>query len=146
MARSHRLSQQQYTDLLEFRTALRTFERWSADQARRQGLTPAQHQLLLAVKGHPDRRGPTVSDVAGYLHVRHHSAVELIDRAVEAGLVERRRDEMDGRVVRLQATQAAEGRLGALAELHLEELLRLTPILDHLAEPYLGAGQRQGAD
>lgn len=139
MARSHRLSQQQYTDLLEFRTALRTFERWSADQARRQGLTPAQHQLLLAVKGHPDRRGPTVSDVAGYLNVRHHSAVELIDRAVEAGLVQRRRDEQDGRVVRLQTTRAAEGRFAALAELHLEELLRLTPILEHLAAPYRSA-------
>ncbi|HEY7857983.1 MAG TPA: MarR family transcriptional regulator [Candidatus Nanopelagicales bacterium] len=136
MARSHRLSQQQYTDLLEFRTALRTFERWSADQARHQGLTPAQHQLLLAVKGHPDRRGPTVGEVASYLHVRHHSAVELIDRTVEAGFVERRRVDEDGRVVRLRLTRAAEGRFAALAELHLGELLRLTPILDHLAEPY----------
>ena len=136
MARHRRLSQLQYTDLLEFRTALRTFERWSADQARLQGLTPAQHQLLLVVKGHPDLRGPTISDVAAYLHVRHHSAVELIDRTVEAGLVERRRVDEDGRVVRLRLTPAAEGRFAALAELHLEELLRLTPILEHLAEPY----------
>lgn len=131
-----RLTQRQYTDLLEFRTTLRMFERWSADQARQEGLTAAQHQLLLAVKGHPDRRGPTVSDVAGYMYVRHHSAVELIDRAAEAGLVERLRDEGDGRVVRLALTPEGSARLRALSEMHLEELLRLTPILEHLAEPY----------
>src|ERR1700753_3588503 len=96
------------TSLLEFRTALRRFERWSEDQARRVGLTPAQHQLLLAVKGHPDDRGPTIGEVADYLAVRHHSAVGLIDRTVDAGLIARVRDSDDSRAVRLALTPTGE--------------------------------------
>ena len=81
------LDHAEYERLLRFRTGLRRFLRWSAEQAARVGLTPAQHQLLLAVRGHPDPRGPTVGEVAGYLLLRHHSAVELIDRAQAAGLL-----------------------------------------------------------
>ncbi|HEY4454462.1 MAG TPA: MarR family winged helix-turn-helix transcriptional regulator [Pseudonocardiaceae bacterium] len=121
-------------NLLEFRAALRRFERWSEAQARQVGLTPAQHQLLLAVKGHPDRRGPTIREVAGYLGVQHHSAVGLADRAVDAGLVVRARDADDARLVRLALTALGEQRIGQLSELHLAELVRLTPLLEHLAE------------
>jgi hypothetical protein len=93
-----------YAALLAFRTALRQFNRWSETQARAVGLTHAQHQLLLAVKGHPDDRGPTIGEVASYLLLRHHSAVELINRAQAGGFVERHRDDADARVVRLQLT------------------------------------------
>jgi MarR family len=48
------------------------------------GITPARHQLLLSIRGHRDPRGPTIGEVAGYLLVRHHGAVERIDRAVAA--------------------------------------------------------------
>ena len=89
------LEQRDYERLLAFRTGLRRFLSWSGQQAEAAGLTPAQHQLLLAVRGHPDRRGPTVGEIAGYLLVRHHSAVELIDRAVAAGLVSRQTDSED---------------------------------------------------
>jgi DNA-binding MarR family transcriptional regulator len=130
------LSQRDYTSLLKFRTVLRRFERWSEQQARHVGLTPAQHQLLLAVKGHPDRRGPTLREVAEYLNVRHHSAVGLADRAVESGLVLRTRDAGDGRVVRITLTTLGAERIGQLSELHLAELGRLTRLLEHLpAEP-----------
>src|SRR6201999_1178094 len=117
---------------LEFRTALRKFERWSEEQARRVGLTAAQHQLLLAITGHPDDRGPTIGEVADYLIVRHHSAVGLVDRAVEAGLVVPLRDAGDSRTVRLALTGTGQDRIAALSELHLAELRRLAPILDHL--------------
>jgi DNA-binding MarR family transcriptional regulator len=126
------LTQGDYTSLLEFRTALRRFERWSEDQSRQVGLTPAQHQLLLAVKGHPDGRGPTIGEVADYLTVRHHSAVGLIDRAVAAGLVMRIRDNDDSRAVRLALTELGADRIGALSEMHLAELGRLAPALAHL--------------
>jgi len=115
-----------YTRLLMFRTRLRRFERWSADQAQAAGLTPAQHQLLLAVRGHSDSRGPTVGDVAEYLLLRHHSAGELIQRAEAAGLVTRVRDSEDQRVIRLQLTEAAAERLQSLTELHLQELERFS--------------------
>ncbi|GFG70400.1 MarR family winged helix-turn-helix transcriptional regulator [Mycolicibacter senuensis] len=115
-----------YTRLLTFRTRLRRFERWSADQAQAAGLTPAQHQLLLAIRGHADSRGPTVGDVAEYLLLRHHSAGELIQRAEAAGLVIRVRDNDDQRMIRLQLTEAAAQCLQALTELHLEELERFS--------------------
>ncbi|HEX3782700.1 MAG TPA: MarR family winged helix-turn-helix transcriptional regulator [Pseudonocardiaceae bacterium] len=126
------LSQRDYANLLEFRAALRRFDQWSEAQAREAGLTPAQHQLLLAVKGHDDPRGPTIRQLADYLGVQHHSAVGLANRAVEAGLVSRGRDAEDARLVRLTLTPLGEERIGQLSELHLAELGRLAPILGHL--------------
>src|SRR3954468_24164187 len=98
------LPQEDYEKLLGFRTALRRFLRWSEAEARAAGLTPAQHQLLLAVRGHPDPAGPTIGELSEYLVLRHHSVVELVDRAVGAGLARRRRDGDDNRVVRLRLT------------------------------------------
>ena len=128
------LDQAQYERLLRFRTGLRRFLRWSAEQAAAAGLTPAQHHLLLAVHGHPDRRGPTVGEVARYLFLRPHSAVELIDRAQAMGLVERHADADDSRAVRLRLTAAGEERLRALTAAHLEELARLESELHALWE------------
>jgi DNA-binding MarR family transcriptional regulator len=128
------LTKQQYQELLAFRTALRRFTRWSERQARTAGLTPAQHQLLLAVKGHADRRGPTIGDVAGYLQLRHHSVVELVDRAEAAGYLRRYRDDDDGRLVRLRLSDRGEHCLSQLTQLHVAELARMAPMLEHLAE------------
>jgi DNA-binding MarR family transcriptional regulator len=121
-----------YRRLLELRTGLRRFLKWSADRARESDLTPAQHQLLLAVKGHDGPSGPTISEVADYLQLRHHSAVELIDRAEQVGLVQRTPDPDDARVVRLQLTREGEGRLGDLSTQHLNELERLAPHMSRL--------------
>lgn len=121
--------QEDYQRLLEFRTGLRRFLRWSEQQAAAVGLTPMQHQLLLAVRGHPHRSGPTVGDVADYLHLRHHSAVGLIDRAEIAGLVRRVRDKDDQRVVRLRLTPVGARRIKELSELTLAELARFVPEL-----------------
>ena len=114
-----------YARLLALRTGLRHFERWSAGQARAAGLTPAQHQLLLAIRGHAGTEGPTIGEVADYLLLRHHSTVELVDRAETAGLVRRTRSEADHRIVRLSLTDEGAARLEALSALHLEELERL---------------------
>jgi DNA-binding MarR family transcriptional regulator len=114
-----------YEDLLALRSGLRRFVRWSDQQAASVGLTPAQHQLLVAVRGHADPRGPTVGEVADHLLLRHHSAVGLVDRAVSADLIERTRDAHDRRMVRLQLTALGEDRLAALRDLHREELDRL---------------------
>jgi DNA-binding MarR family transcriptional regulator len=128
------LAQGAYTRLLSLRTALRHFERWSEQQAKAAGLTAAQHQLLLAVKGHDDPRGPTIGEVADYLLLRHHSAVGLVDRADAAGLVARTRDPDDHRVVRLRLTAKGARRLERLSALHLEELERLGPRLAVLSK------------
>lgn len=117
-----------YTQLLEFRTALRRFLRWSEAEAKAAGLTPAQHQLLLAIRGHPGEESPTIGELSEYLVLRHHSVVELIDRAGKAGLVRRERDSDDHRVVRLALTADGRQRIEQLSQLHLEELRRLGPL------------------
>jgi DNA-binding MarR family transcriptional regulator len=123
------LAQTDFERLLELRTGLRHFLRWSEHRAKAAGLTPAQHQLLLAIRGHHDPSGPTISDVADYLVLRHHSAVGLVDRAVAAGLIERRPDPEARGTVRLALTGAGEARLDALTETHLEELAHLGPMM-----------------
>jgi DNA-binding MarR family transcriptional regulator len=126
------LRDEDYRRLLELRTGLRRFERWSQQQAATAGLTPAHHQLLLAIRGHPDKHGPTIGDVAYYLQVEHHSVVGLVDRAVDAGLCRRVADGDDARVVRLTLTRLGRQRLRSLARTHYEELSRLGPQMQHL--------------
>ena len=126
------MTRDDYENLLAFRAGLRRFLHWSETQARTAGLTPAQHQLLLAVKGHREEHGPTIGDLAGYLMLRHHSAVELVGRAEAAGLVERWGDAEDGRVTRVRLTPEGEARLSRLTQAHLDELQSLAPVLDKL--------------
>jgi DNA-binding MarR family transcriptional regulator len=123
------LEQSDFEHLLELRTGLRRFLRWSEQQAQAAGLTPAKHQLLLAIKGHPDPAGPTIGEIADYLVLRHHSAVGLIDRAVGDGLVKRSADPTSKSVVRVTLTEAGSAKLDALAEAHLEELAHLAPTM-----------------
>ena len=127
------LADNDYQRLLEFRTSLRRFLRWSQQQARAQNLTAAQHQLLLAIRGHADPHGPSIGDVAGYLLLRHHSAVGLIDRAQAAGLVERNPDPERPGTVRLTLTRDGAQRLDALTALHIEELTRLARTMHALS-------------
>jgi DNA-binding MarR family transcriptional regulator len=126
------LSDRDYGRLLEFRTELRRFLRWSEAEAEAAGITPAQHQLILAVRGHADVRGPTIGEVAGYLLLRHHSTVELVNRAEAARLVRRVVDRHDRRIIRLQLTAPAKRVLALLAATHLEEIRRLTPRIQAL--------------
>ena len=124
----------QYQRLLAFRTTLRKFEQWSREAAEAHGLTHAQHQLLLAIRGYKGPEGPTIGDVADELLIKHHTARGLIDRAQEVGLVERRKDAKDSRRVRLALTKEGEKVLRRLTDVHVEELRQLTPLLDPIRE------------
>ena len=135
------LGDAEYKTLLELRTGLRRFLRWSEQQAQAVGLPPAQHQLLLAIRGHPDPKGPTIGDVAAHLLLRHHSAVGLVDRAESAGLVVRGDDAENQSVVRLQLTKKGSQQLEALSELHLEELSHLAPAMHALWDALERAGE-----
>jgi DNA-binding MarR family transcriptional regulator len=128
--RRRRLRDHDFERLLEFRDGLRRFLHWSEEQAKAVGLTTMQYQLLLAVRGHGTT--PSIAEVADHLLLRHHSVVELVDRATQAGLVARTGDPDDQRVVRLVLTRAGEAKLGELAEAHLEELSRLRPSFESL--------------
>jgi DNA-binding MarR family transcriptional regulator len=130
------LRDEDYRRLLQFRVDLRRFLHWSEEMAERAGVTPAQHQLLLAIRGHngAGNEGPTIGDVAAYLLLRHHSAVGLVDRAVKARLVERREDPVDRRMVRLSLSALGSQTLKQLSELHLEEIKRLAPRIQAISQ------------
>ncbi len=121
-----------YERLLAFRTRLRRFDQWSRQAAAAHGLTHAQHQLLLAIRGHSGPPGPTIGDVAESLLVKHHTASELVDRTQALGLVQRVRDEGDHRRVLLRLSEAGLAVLRQLTDVHLEELRRLAPLLGEL--------------
>jgi len=131
-----RLTQKDFERLLEFRVTLRRFQRWSEDQAQAEGLTHVQHQLLVAIKGHRGDVPPTVGDLAGYLLLRPHSTVELVDRAEAASLVKRTPDPDDGRVVRVRLTETGDRILQKLTRAHLDRLHELAVVLDELVTRY----------
>ncbi len=118
-----------FQHLLELRTGLRRFLRWSEQQANAAGLTGGQHQLLLAIRGHPDPAGPTIGELADYLVLRHHSAVGLVDRAVREGLVQRNPDPRNKSIVHVTLTPVGAAKLDALAEAHLQEIAHLAPTM-----------------
>ncbi len=119
----------EYQTLSEFRYQLRHFLRFSEQAARAAGLEPQQHQLLLAVKGLPDGRKATISALAERLQLEHHSTVELIDRLVERGFIQRCRDKDDQRRVLVSLTPQGEEVLRNLSLAHRAELRSTGPAL-----------------
>lgn len=126
------LSLADYQLLAEFRHTLAHFLAFSAEAAQQAGLAPRQHQALLAIKGAPEGKPTTVGDLAGRLVIRHHSAVELVDRMVRAGYLLRHTDTQDRRRAILKLTAAGERVLGDLSAVHRAELRRIAPLLGTL--------------
>ncbi len=118
-----------YRALAEFRYRLRCFIRFSEDAAHAAGLDPGQHQFLLALKGLPEGVEPTITELAGRVQVRHHSAVELVDRLAERGFVRRRRAESDRRKVLIEITPEGNRVLRNLSVQHRAELQSAGPAL-----------------
>lgn len=125
------LRAEDYQRLLAFRMELRSFLRWSEEAAHQAGLTPSIHQLLLVTRGHRTvAEGPTVGEAAEALHIRHHSAVELAQRAEAMGLVQRERDGEDHRRVRLRLTDEGQACLEVLTRDHLARIATLAQTLE----------------
>jgi DNA-binding MarR family transcriptional regulator len=116
------LTARDYRALAGFRHALRQFLAFSEDAAAKAGLTPAQHQALLAIKGMPGAGQISVGDLAQWLGVRHHSCVGLVERLVALGLIAKQADPADRRRVFLKLTAKAERKLEALSAVHRDEL------------------------
>jgi len=111
-----------YQALAEFRYQIRKFLTFSQQAARAAGMDPQQHQLLLAIRGLPAGIKPSIRALAERLQIRHHSAVELVDRSVAHGLVERQRDAVDRRQVSIHLTLKGERLLSELSLHHRGEL------------------------
>jgi DNA-binding MarR family transcriptional regulator len=116
----------EYRALAEFRHHIRRYLEFSDELAKKAGLEPKQYQLMLAIKGLPEGLEPTVGVLAHQLGIRHHSAVELADRAEKNGLVERVRT---GTFVFVHLTKQGERILARGVEARLEELRVAGPIL-----------------
>lgn len=127
-----------YEALALFRLALRRFNAFSESAALGAGLKPQQHQALLAIKAISAKTPPSVGDVAEQLFIRHHSAVELINRLGRMGLIQRFKDPVDGRKVRIALTPLADETLAALSAAHLEELRSVRPLLMKLLRQFQG--------
>lgn len=130
------LTDAQYQVLMTFRSALREFLAWSEREAAKAGLTSQQHQLLLVVRAHPGVTAASVSDVAAALQIRPHSAVSLVRRVEAMHLLQRERDALDHRVVRLRLTEDARIILARLSLAHLAELQHAAALL-HISEELL---------
>jgi DNA-binding MarR family transcriptional regulator len=111
-----------FAQLAALRAGIRRYLAWAEQRARDHGMTPAQVQLALAIRAHDDPAGPTLTELAETLLLRHHSVVGLVDRAEDNGLVERRRDPEHQTLVHVGLTAAGAGRLETLSALHLDWL------------------------
>jgi DNA-binding MarR family transcriptional regulator len=120
-----------YAALADFRYALRQFLAFSERGAASCGLTPQQHQALLAIRGAADAN-ISVGYVADRLALKPHSATGLVDRLETLGLVTRRPSPDDGRQALLKLTPKAQTLLQQLSETHREEIVRLRPMLADL--------------
>ena len=131
------LTDRDYQALVRFRAGLRTFLAFSESAARAEGISPAHHQLLLAIRGHPGRQPPSVTDLADLLQRRRHSTVELIDRAEAHGSVTSHPDPEDRRRRLVHLTPEGNRLVERFSAIHRRELQSfradLTRILDDLA-------------
>ena len=116
------LTLRDYRDLGEFRFQLRQFLHFSESHAREYDLEPQQHQALLALKGLPDGKRPTIGELANRLVLRHHTVVELANRLEAAGFVKRLPDAEDGRQILIHLTPQGAAKLRSLSLAHRDEL------------------------
>ena len=135
------ISRTEYEKLASFRYALRQFLRFSETAAREAGITPRQHQALLAIAGHPGREEVMMSELAERLQLRHHTTVELIDRMAAQELVVREPGVEDRRYVYVSLTPQGHDVLARLSVAHREELKRIGPQLNLLLHELSTVGE-----
>jgi uncharacterized protein YeaO (DUF488 family)/DNA-binding MarR family transcriptional regulator len=123
------LTKADFEALARFRFGIRRYLRFSEQAVRSHGLTPQKYQLLLALKGYPGREWATLTELADRLQLRHHSVVELVNRAQAQGLVHRTPHPTDARAVRVELTSHGEQAMAQLGALHRDELRRARTIL-----------------
>lgn len=139
------LSKADFEALARFRFEIRRYLRVSEEIVKGRGVTPQQYQLMLALMGYPGREWATVQELADLMQRRHHSMVELVDRAQAHGLVRRDPHPNDARAVKVSLTPEGERTLTRLSTLHRDELRRLGSALSHpFRESPAHSGQQVG--
>src|SRR5579872_2282173 len=149
-----KLTLSDYQALAEFRYQIRRFLHFSEQVIKQAGVERGQYQLMLAIKGMPSAVRPRIRELANRMQIRHHSAVELVNRLEAAGLVYRTRAQEDRREVLLALTPKGEKVLSELALHHHDELRSAGPELvaalrrvmrdgSESASPHSGTPQRR---
>ncbi len=125
-----------YQALAEFRFELRKFLAFSEAAAQLEGLTPQHHQALLTIKGFSSHEAISIGELAGFLLIRHHTAVELVDRMTKLGLLSRLVDNEDGRRALVKLTREGEKRLRKLSKIHVKEISAISSTLTRIMKPF----------
>ncbi|WP_312626870.1 MarR family transcriptional regulator [Scandinavium sp.] len=125
------MTETDYVALADFRATLRQFLAFSEREAKQAGLTPQQHQALLAIKG-AEAGKMTIGLLAERLILQPHSTSGLVKRLEELNLIYRIDCAEDQRKMALGLTEQAEKLLSALSSAHLDELRRVGPLLSEL--------------
>ena len=124
-----KLATRDYAQLASFRHALRGFLRFSEAAAAQEGLTSQHYQAMLILRGWPDGQPISINDLAQQLLIKHNSAVGLVDRLANEGLVVREPSTVDRRKVELRLSSRGRQVLARLAAMHRGELRRIGPIM-----------------
>jgi len=139
------LRREDYQSLAEFRYQIRRFARFSEEEARRNGLEPQHHQMMLAVKGAGAGDAPHIGYLAERLQIRHHSAVELIDRLERKGFIRRVRSAGDRREVLVRLTPRGERKLATLTMATRAELRSAAPSLVRTLKKVMASASVSGS-
>jgi DNA-binding MarR family transcriptional regulator len=126
---SKAVSRAEYQALAEFRYQLASFLRRRRKAAQNAGIEPQQYELMLAVKGLPADRKPSIKQIAEQLRLQHHSAVELATRLVNRGLIRRERSKEDRRSVLLSVTKEGQRAMDQVVQYSLDQLRDEAPQL-----------------
>ena len=116
------ISDTEYRALAELRYRIRHFIQEGDLAAQRSNLEPQQYLMLLAIRGLPLGAVATIRTLAERMALKHHSAVELIDRLESHGLVRRSRSERDKREVRVSLLPQGSKLLDRVASERISEL------------------------
>lgn len=116
------ITTEEYQALAELRYRIRHFLSEGDTVARAVGLEPQQYLLLLAIRGLPEGQEATIRTLAERLALKHHSAVELIDRLATNGYVRRTRGRDDRRRVLVSLLPRGERILEQVARHRIGEL------------------------
>jgi len=119
---AEKITSSEYRALAELRYRIRLFLRAGDSTAYAQGLEPQQYQMLLAIRGLDEKEPGTIGNLAEKLAIKHHSAVELIDRLEKRGYVKRLRDKNDRRQVHVLLLPRGEKALAGVVEERISEL------------------------
>lgn len=138
------LTTRDYALLASFRHALREFLRFSEDAAAQEGLSSQHYQAMLVLRGWPEDRPMSISDLAHMLLIKHNSAVGLVDRLANEGLVERVPSSVDRRKVELRLSPHGRRVLASLARVHRDELRRIGPVMARFFEDLAPGGSDRG--